>query len=239
MDEWWTYTLSDLLLFSPRTYYRLLERQNEALWPWQLITLAMALGIFGLLQRPVRWQGRAISGFLSIAWASVAWSFFWTRYATINWAAKYFALLFALELLLIVWVGVVQGRLRFRLGGDVPGRFGVAILGLAVVIYPVLAPLAGRPWQQAEIFGVAPDPTVLATLGLLLLRDGPPRWELLPGPILWCSISGATLWAMESPEALIPPLSALVVIVVSARWQIQRNPAHADPGEQGARGSWT
>jgi hypothetical protein len=36
MPEWWTYTLSDFLLFSPRAYYRLIERHNAAVWPWQL-----------------------------------------------------------------------------------------------------------------------------------------------------------------------------------------------------------
>ena len=33
MSEWWTYTLSDFLLFSPRTYYRLFELHHRALWP--------------------------------------------------------------------------------------------------------------------------------------------------------------------------------------------------------------
>jgi hypothetical protein len=30
MSEWWTYTLSDFLLFSPRVYYRLFELHNRA-----------------------------------------------------------------------------------------------------------------------------------------------------------------------------------------------------------------
>ena len=35
MSEWWTYSLSDFLLFSPRTYYRLFELYNLAIWPTQ------------------------------------------------------------------------------------------------------------------------------------------------------------------------------------------------------------
>ena len=35
MPEWWTYSLSDFLMFSPRTYYRLFELHNAAIWPAQ------------------------------------------------------------------------------------------------------------------------------------------------------------------------------------------------------------
>jgi hypothetical protein len=219
MDEWWTYTLSDFLLFSPRTYYRMLERHNEAVWPAQILTLGLGLGILGLLRRSTPWQGSIISAIVAVLWAWVAWSFLGQRYATINWAATYFAWLFAIEVVLLVWIGVVKRRLRYRAGRDAAGRLGIALFILTLVLYPLLAALAGRPWQQAEVFGVAPDPTVLATLGLLLVAEGRPHWGLLAIPILWCSISGATLWAMSSPEAPIPPLTALIVLLTFA-WRI-------------------
>jgi hypothetical protein len=68
---------------------------------------------------------------------------------------------------------------------------------------------------------VAPDPTVLATLGLLLLGEGRPRWELLAVPVLWCLVSGATLWAMNSAEAWVPPAAALLVLAASI-WKKKR-----------------
>jgi hypothetical protein len=217
MDEWWTYTLSDFLLFSPRTYYRLLERHNEAVWPAHLLTVGLGLGIFILLRRSTSRADRVISAAIALLWAWVAWSFLLQRYATINWAATYFAWLFGLQVLLLVWLGVIRGRLRYRVSRDAAGFLGTTIFGLALGLYPLLGPLAGRPWHEAEVFGVAPDPTVLGTLGLLLLVEGRPRWGLLVIPVLWCAIAGATLWAMGSREALIPPLAALAVLVVSAR----------------------
>ena len=213
MDEWWTYALSDFLLFSPGTYYRMLERHNEAVWPAQILTLGLGLGTLGLLRRGTPEPDRIISTIVALLWFWVAWSFLWNRYATINWLATYLALLFAIEALLFVWLGAIRGRLRFRPGGGAAGRLGMAVFILALVVYPMLAPLAGRPWVQAEILGIAPDPTVLATLGLLLLTEGRPRGELLAIPILWLSISGATLWAMGSTEATIVWLTALLVVV--------------------------
>jgi hypothetical protein len=205
MSEWWKYTLSDLLLFSPRTYYRMIERYNEAVWPGQLAALVLGIVILGLLYRPARERRRIIAGIVAVLWAFVAGAFLWKRYATINWVAIYFAWLFAIEAVLLV-------RLTFRPGRDVAGILGVGLFTFSLAFYPLLAPLMGRGWRQSEIFGVAPDPTVLATLGLLLMAEGPPRWWTLAVPLLWCLVSGATLWAMGSPEAWGLALAAILVL---------------------------
>ena len=42
MSEWWTYRPSDLLMFAPRTYWRLFELHNESLWPMQVLTALLA-----------------------------------------------------------------------------------------------------------------------------------------------------------------------------------------------------
>jgi uncharacterized protein DUF6064 len=215
MPEWWTYTLSDFLLFSPRTYYRMIERYNEAVWPGQIVTLGLGLAIAVSLRRPTPWQGRLVSLSLAILWTWVAATFVWARYATINWAADLLAWLFGIEVLLLGWIGVVRGRLSFRWRRDAAEMLGIALFLMAVALYPMLAPTLGRGWRQAEIFGVAPDPTVVATLGLLLLAEGAPRWSLLLAPALWCLISGATLWAMGSAEAWVLLSAALLVLGAS------------------------
>jgi hypothetical protein len=198
MEEWWSYSLSDFLLFSPRTYYRLLQRHNEAVWPAQILTVALGIGLLGLLRRPTERQGRIIAAVIALLWTWVGLTFLWLRYATINWAAAYFASLFAIEVLLLLWMGVIRDELRFVPRRDLGGMLGLALFIGAVVAYPLLAPLMGRPWRQAEVFGIFPDPTVLGTIGLVLLARGGSRWALLVIPLMWCAISGATLWAMAS-----------------------------------------
>jgi hypothetical protein len=216
MPEWWTYTLSDFLLFSPRTYYRLIERHNEAVWPGQIVAIGLGLAIAGLLRRPAPWQGRVVSAILAALWSWVAWAFLWRRFATINWAVTYLVWPFAIEVLLLVWVGVIRGRLGFRWAPNAREILGVALVTFSVTLYPMLASLLHRGWRQAEVFGVAPDPTVIATIGLLLLAEGPPHWGLLAVPVLWCLISGATLSAMGSPEAAFVLSAALLAVVASA-----------------------
>jgi Family of unknown function (DUF6064) len=217
MSEWWTYSLSDFLLFSPRTYYRLFELYNSATWPLQIVALALGVAILGLLLREVAWRGRAIAAVLAACWLWVAWAYFLKRYETINWAADYFAVGFAVEALLLVWTGILRDRLSFRPTRDFIGVAGLCIFLFALFVHPLIGPLAGRAWLQVELFGVAPDPTVVATLGVLVAAQRT-HWELLVIPLLWCAISGATLWTMQSPDALVVAAVAALALVL-AGWK--------------------
>lgn len=217
MPEWWTYGLSDFLLFSPRTYYRLLQRHNEVLWPAQVLTLSLGLLVLLLLRQPSPRRTRVISTALAGLWVWIAWAFLWKRYATINWAAAYAVPVFVLEALLFGWRGTAGGRLTYRPSRDAAGIAGISLLVFSLAIYPLLAPLFGRPWRQAEVFGITPDPTALATLGLLVLAEGGRRRALMVVPMLWCLLSGATLLAMGSPEAWVQ-LPAPFILLGAIAW---------------------
>jgi hypothetical protein len=217
MSEWWTYSLSDFLLFSPRTYYRLFELYNREIWPAQIAALALGAGIVALLGRGGTAAGRAIAAILASCWLFIAWAFHVERYATINWAATYFAAGFALQALLLIWSGVIRGRLVLRIASHPADRAGLGLFLFGLAGQAVIGRLVGRPWTQAEVFGVAPDPTAVATLGLLLMAPRVP-WPLLLLPLLWCAVTGATLWAMAAPDALVAPVAALFALVL-ALWK--------------------
>jgi hypothetical protein len=195
MTEWASYTLADFLLFSPRAYWRMFELHNQDWWPLPLLTLAAGIAALALAIFRPRRHGRWIALILAILWTWIAWSFFWQRYAEINWAAIYVAPLFALQAVLLLSIGTWRDRLRFDRRGAI-GAIGFALTVFAIFIYPLLAPTFGRPLASAEILGMAPDPTVIGTVGFLLLTRS--RWmlALLPIPLLWCIASGVTLWAM-------------------------------------------
>ena len=188
----WSYRLSDFLLFSPRVYWRMFELHNQALWPLPLATLALGIAMLALAIRRPQQSGRWIAILLAVLWAWVGWSFVWERYATINWAAAYAAPLFALEAVLLVIVGFNRPALD---PSGARGIGGVVLVALALG-YPLLAPVFGRSWQGAEFFGTAPDPTAITTLGFLLMARCRSVLALYPIPLLWCFMSGLTLWAM-------------------------------------------
>jgi hypothetical protein len=208
MDVWLTYSLSDFLLFSPRTYYRLFELANAALWPLHVVAAALGLSLVVLLHRGGAWRGRAIAAILAACWLWVAWDFLYGRYDPINWMARYFAVGFVVQALLFVLAGVVLDR--FSPAGGLSGWPGSGLVLFALFIQPLLAPLSGRPWLQIEFFGIAPDPTVAATLGVLVAMRRA-HGMLLVIPLAWCVVTGLTLWAMDAPAALLMPMVAVLV----------------------------
>jgi hypothetical protein len=220
MSEWWTYRPEDFLLFSPRVYWRMFELHNAALWPLQVLALAAGLIIILLVAwrpgKPARW----FAVILAICWIFVGWSFLWNHYATINWAAAYVAPAFAVEgvLLFVSWSS--RAGLAFDRRG-LAGWTGYFILAFAIAGQPLLAPLQGRGWASSEVFGIAPDPTAIATLGLLLLARGRLLPLLLPIPVLWCLLSGITLRTMGEAQAWVLH-AALALAAAACIWTIIR-----------------
>jgi hypothetical protein len=211
-----TYALSNFLMLSRETYLRLYELYNVALWPGQLAAAALTAAVIVLARRPGPGRGRLVTGLLAAAWATVGALFFFRHYATINLAAPWLGAGFFLQTLLLL-IASATGWLRFAWGRDVVSRLGLGLLVYAAVIHPLVGPATGRSWSGSELFGLAPDPTALGTLGLLLMTTGRTSWWLAVLPLLWCLVSGLTHWVMDHPAGLITPvlgLAALVALIV-------------------------
>ena len=214
MPGLWTYRPEDFLLFSPRVYWRMFELHNAALWPLHLATLAAGLAIILLvLRRPPR-RGPWVALILAALWAFVGWAFLWGRYAAINWAIVYVAPAFGMQALLLA-IAAARGGLALD-RKDASGWLGVLFMAIGIVAYPLLPPLFERPWRSAEIFGIAPDPTAIATLGVLLTASGRFVPLLSAIPLLWLLLSGLTLQTMDDPQAWLPLLTAGTAVALLA-----------------------
>lgn len=215
MSELWSYSLSDFQLFSLRVYYRLFELHNNALWPVQVLTIGLGLAMFYLVARPTPARSRMIFAILGALWLWIAWSFFWERYATINWLATYIAPFAAMQGYLLLRAGAMTSLPDFaepRQGWDAAAH---GLLAFAVVGYPFIALAMGRPWSAVEVFGITPDPTAIATVAVVALARGRIRWLLMLIPGLWCVMTGLTLWTMEANEFFVAPVCALTAGVIA------------------------
>lgn len=228
MDAWWSYRPSDLLMFSPAIYWRLFESLNRQAWPFVAALLAsvVLVGVWwarsaGSVQtrddaRAVSVQtihharagsARGAAALMALAWLGVAWAFFWQRFATINSAAETFAGMFLVQAFGFGLLALSPG-LRWASALSLRTVCGHALGAWAVIGHPALALLLGRPMLQAEWLGLAPDPTALVALALLLLLDAPMHpftralqralWLL---PLLWCAITSLTLWTLGEAQA--------------------------------------
>lgn len=191
MSEWWTYRPSDFLMFSARTWTRLVGSWNEALWPWQWAMVAMGLLMLAAAARDGRRERPWAIAVLAVAWAWIGWAFHWERFADVNTGARWFALAFGVQAVLLLVLGL-------RSAGAPPTAMrgiGLALAALAL-IYPLLAPLSGRGWSQAEVAGAMPEPTALLTAGLLLALPQRHRALLLAIPVLALVVGGTTQWLL-------------------------------------------
>ena len=100
---------------------------------------------------------------------------------------------------------------------------GLLLVAWASVAHPLLALAFGRPIAQAEVVGLAPDPTVIACMGLLVSVTASKRVSrgllLAAGAlcVMWCAISATTLWTMGTAQAWVM-LTAPVLALAAWCW---------------------
>lgn len=209
MSEWWTYRLSDFLMFTSSTYFRLFELSNREWFPLQLVFIAAGLlTLYYVAHRGKPIVTMAAAMLFGFVWIWVAWEFHWKRYSPIMLAAPYFTGAFVLQGVAMI----IGGRFLSAPEQRTRREFLLAstFLVFGLTIQPVLGLLAGRPMEQFQVFGIAPDPTVTATLGLLFLIRA--NWSLFVIPLLWCVVTAATLSTLEAPDTWLMLVVALVAM---------------------------
>ena len=198
MSDWWSYRPGSFLLFSQRTYGSLVASYNAEIWPLQAMLVAlglMALVVAARSRSPL--HARLVWLLLGGAWCWVAWAFHLRRFSTINWAAEYLAWVFALQGMALLWAGVMRPGLSFEPRSPARSVLGLGIVAVALLAWPLLGLMLGRPWAQAESFGSSADPTAIATLGFLTLAPRAPGW-LIVIPLAVSALGLALAWALQA-----------------------------------------
>ncbi|SDS07594.1 hypothetical protein SAMN05216421_0862 [Halopseudomonas xinjiangensis] len=217
MNDWASYQLQDFIPFTTDVYFRLIERMGETFWPLHVLTLALGAAAIVLALK-----GRTQLACLLPAplWAFVGVAFFIQRYAELNWAGGYAGYAFIVQAVLLALVALTGFGLDKapRLTSP-PILIGLALAIFGLIGMPLIAPLTGGSWYQAEVLGIHADPTAVATLGLaLIVFRGWALWAASIIPVLWVLVSGLTLQVLDAPRFQI--LFAVVAIgLVGLVWK--------------------
>ncbi|WP_376695976.1 DUF6064 family protein [Wenzhouxiangella sp. EGI_FJ10305] len=206
MSDWQSYRLEDFIPFSPEIYWRLIERVNEAFWPLHVLTVV--LGVAALVLA-LRGNTRVALALLAPAWLGSGVIFHFNYYAELNWAAHWFGWGFIVQAALLTAIPAFNATPR-EPGHSGPVRrwFGAAIGIGALLAYPLIT---------FETCGLHPDPTAIATLGVLLVSlRGVIAGLAILIPSIWCLITTLTLIPLEAAWAPLP----LAVAVVSGAFLI-------------------
>jgi hypothetical protein len=191
-----------VLPFSAEQFFDVFESYNLAIWPVQLV--AYGLGLLAVVlaagRRPA--FGRAVTAVLAAFWLWNGVAYHLLSFSQINGLAVVFGVLFAVQAVLFLWLGVARPTLTFRPRADIRGILGAVFVGYAMVLYPLLGMAQGHIFPRAPVFGVAPCPTTIFTLGLLLWADGRVPRLLLPIPFAWALIATSAALTLGVREDL-------------------------------------
>lgn len=199
--------------FTREQFFELFGAYNAAFWPAEVVAYLLGIAAVLALVRPGRAAGQLISAILAILWLWTGLFYHMVYFARINPAAYVFGALFVAQAALFVLAGVSGSRLAFRFAQKPVKLLGAALIAYALVIYELLGLVAGHGLMQGPLFGVAPCPTVIFTLGVLVLAEPPVPWWLLPIPLAWAVIGTSAALTFGVAEDLGLAVAAVLVLV--------------------------
>jgi hypothetical protein len=197
--------------FSADQFFDAFVRYNEAVWPAQILLVALAVAAVVLaFVRPL-WHGRAIGAILGALWVWMGGAYHWSFFAGINPAATLFGAAFVVEGVLLAWLVGRSGGLRFEPRRDAPGIAGGLLLAYALAIYPVLSIAQGHAYPAQPTFGL-PCSTTIFTIGLLLWARPRAPWVLFIVPVAWSVVASSAVRLFGVWEDAMLPVAGVVAM---------------------------
>jgi hypothetical protein len=209
-----------MIPFTRSEFLGVFASYNEAIWPIQLVLVAIALAAVGMSLRGGGTLGVWIAILLALLWDWMGVVYHWGYFAAINRVAYAFGAAFVLQSGVLLWLGMVRRRLHFRPRFDALGMMGGLFISYALIGYPVAGSMVGHAYPLAPSFGV-PCPTVIFTLGMLMWVEGRVSPWLLAIPIAWSMVATVAALSLGMVEDL--GLTAAGILAFSgAGWRNRR-----------------
>ncbi len=159
-----------------------------------LLTYVLAIIAFLMVFRKSEYSTRVVSLILAFLWLWIGIVFGIivfgptpTVLAGIDMTGSWylFGSIFAIHGIILLYFGVIKDTASYAWKPDYRHYVGLLIIVFGLVIYPFVGVLTGRVFPEYPVFGIAPCPVTLFTIGLLLWSDVKPSLPLLAIPIFW------------------------------------------------------
>jgi len=215
------------LPFTLAQFLGVFEKYNLAIWPMQVIVYF--LGIAGLILaiKKNRYSDRVIAAILSFFWLWMGIVYHLMFFSDINKVARVFGMLFIAQGVLFLAAGVITTRISFRFKSNVYSFVGIIFILYAMIVYPIIGYLLGHGYPRSPGFGIAPCPTTIFTLGLLLWTDKRVPKYLLFIPLIWSLIGFYAAIALSIKEdigLLIAGLAGTLLVLIRDKKIAKENP---------------
>jgi hypothetical protein len=184
----------------------------------------LAVAVLLLAWRRTKSSGRIVAAILAVMWGWVGIVYHGVFFGQINPVAQGFAAAFVVQACLFGFNAAVHDGTEFGHRSRVRAAVGAIMMGYALVAYPVIGLAAGDTYPAMPLFGVAPCPLLVFTLGLMLWASCV-RWWLWVVPMLWSVVGGTGALLLSVPQDWALPISAVVALILLLTDRPQRVPA--------------
>ncbi len=197
-----------MLPFTTEQFFDVFAAYNRAIWPVHVVIYAAAVLVLVTAARRPAWSGRGVLILLGVAWLLNGIGYHFTFFARINPAAYVFGGLFVIQGLAFLTYAI-QRPLQLVFAADVPTAVAVSLIAYALVGYSAIGIALGHGWPRMPVFGVAPCPTTIFTLAMMMMVRPRPPWWLTVIPLIWAAIGTSAALLLGVPEDLGLPVAAI------------------------------
>jgi len=208
-----------LINFTFDEFLKMIESYNDSMWPLHLFFYALGITAILFVVIKKKYSGKIITGILALFWIWNGIVFNWMFFSAIFPMAILFAVLFVVEGIILAEAGALRGSLSFTVKADIPGIAGVILIVYGLVAYPLIEYLLGRGYPQLLPFGLAPCPTTIFTLGILLWSD-----KRLPGYLLVIPVMYALSGVIPVSLGVVEDIGLIIAGLVTTFFFLHRNP---------------
>jgi hypothetical protein len=207
--------------FTVKQFFDLFGTYNDAIWPSQIVAYLLGITALGLALKENRKSSRIVSAILALFWIWIGIVYHIIHFSGINTAAIVFGAFFTLEGLLLLHIGTINKNLSFAFHLRPLPVLGSSFIIYAMVIYPLLGLNFGHTYPKTPMFGVAPCPTTIFTIGILLWATKPVSVCLLAIPFAWSIIgmgAALNLGVLQDYGLVVVGILGTASILLQNRW---------------------
>jgi hypothetical protein len=199
------------LPFTEGQFLRVFELYNAATWPAAIILPALGVLCVALLFRRRPSARRAVLLILGALWTWTAIAYHLRFFQSINPAARWLGVMTLIQAVMFFFA--MFGDIRPS-GRDVGRIVGGALMGVALVVYPLVGYLAGHRYPVMATFGL-PCPTTIFTIGVLAWMHDELSWKYAVIPLFWALVGSLAALELGMVEDMLLPGAAIAFFVLA------------------------
>lgn len=194
--------------FTTEQFFEVFEKYNSAVFPFQLIILALGFLAVFLIPGNKNFQNSLIAGFLGFLWLWIGIFYHIAFFTSINKAAYAFGGLFIIQGIFF-FIELFRKKLEFSFSGQLREYFGYFFIVFGLILYPIISYLLEASFVKTISLGL-PCPTTIFTFGVLMLANNKLSKYLLIIPTIWAIIGTGAAINFDVYQDYFMILSAII-----------------------------